>query len=365
MASTSVNLKRIKRNKGYVYQIDYRVNGKRVREVVGNDKRTAELKRASVQQELLLGKLRLPAITHRSVSIQALLDEYLKSKSGRIRGASLKRYSSFSSHLRAFFEHNFPVQAADIRLIELKHLNEFMDDIQKGEKGWARKTVNGAIQFCRSAFRFAVDSNYLEETPMLRMKEFRIPSAGAPNIFTEEQLNKIYAVVDPYWRPCLEFIANTGLRKGEMINLTWDAVTLDTNQTSSIVVESTDEWETKTGKTRTIPLNPRAFEIISSMKGQHPDYVFVSKSKKKIHPDKPYHALKSALKKLDLEGDVHKLRHTMASKLAMENVSPFVIKELLGHSDLKTTEIYTHAPAEYLRSAVNKLEATRETEEEL
>jgi hypothetical protein len=47
MASTSVNLTKIKRGKGTVYQIDYRINRKRIREVVGPDRRTAELKRAT------------------------------------------------------------------------------------------------------------------------------------------------------------------------------------------------------------------------------------------------------------------------------------------------------------------------------
>ena len=76
MPSTSVNLKRLKRGKGYVYQIDYRVNGKRIREVVGTDKRTAELKRATIQQDLNPGETEpsrscpqdsIPQITHRII----------------------------------------------------------------------------------------------------------------------------------------------------------------------------------------------------------------------------------------------------------------------------------------------------------
>ena len=59
MASTSVNLTKIKRDKGTVYQIDYRINRKRIREVVGPDRRTAELKRATTAQALIEGKLGL------------------------------------------------------------------------------------------------------------------------------------------------------------------------------------------------------------------------------------------------------------------------------------------------------------------
>ena len=74
--------------------------------------------------------------------------------------------------------------------------------------------------------------------------------------------------MDPYWRTALEFMYHTGLRKGEMINLTWDNVKLDP-ENPSISVVALDDWETKTGDNRTIPLDECALEILKSIKNKH------------------------------------------------------------------------------------------------
>ena len=76
----------------------------------------------------------------------------------------------------------------------------------------------------------------------------------------------------------------------------------------------------------------------------------------KAHPDTICLVLKEVLAKLDLRGDVYKLRHTYASRLAMNGVDLLSIKTLLGHTDLKTTQIYAHVSSDHLRDEVRTLE---------
>ena len=359
MPSTKVNLKRIKRGKGYVYQIDYRLNGNRIREIVGSDKNTALLKQATVQQDLPLGKLNLPNPNRKRISLEALADEFLSTKKGEVRASSLKRYTDYLSPLVAFFKEFFPVQAADVSLIEHKHMREYLDSMQATEGGWSKKTLNGAIKLYRPFFTYALETKYCDQNPMTKVKEAKLPGPGKRDFFSDNELEKIWQTVIPHWRHCLEFMVHTGLRKGEMINLTWDNVSVDPKD-PKVTMASSEDWSTKSGKSRVIPLNARAVDILKSQKGQHKTYVFTSRTGKKIHPDEPYNALKKALQKLDLKGDVHKLRHTFGSKLAMLNVDVVAIKELLGHSDLQTTMLYTHSSGEHLRNAVDKLSSQPE-----
>jgi len=88
----------------------------------------------------------------------------------------------------------------------------------------------------------------------------------------------------------------TGLRKDEMINLKWENVDLNISN-PRINIVSSEEWKTKTGNFRSIPLNDPALEIVNRWKGRHEKFVFVSQTNQQINPNKPYAHLKNALKK--------------------------------------------------------------------
>jgi len=80
----------------------------------------------------------------------------------------------------------------------------------------------------------------------------REKSRGKADYFSEAELAKIWQKVDPHWIDPLKFISETGLRKGELISLRWEAVNLTQGQ-GQITVESVDDFETKTGNSRSIP----------------------------------------------------------------------------------------------------------------
>jgi site-specific recombinase XerD len=61
-------------------------------------------------------------------------------------------------------------------------------------------------------------------------------------------------------------------------------------------------------------------------------------------------------KKLGIKGTLHDLRHTFANHLAMNGVSIPIIKELLGHSDISTTMIYSHLSPDIHIAAIQKLQ---------
>jgi integrase len=358
MAAPKVSLRKIKRKNGIVYALDFRVKGKRIREMVGSNKSDAELVRSTRQSELLLGNYNIANAKNSSVGLTALVEEYLKDKKNHIRPSSLKRYKNYLERFVWYFKSFFPGPAADISLIEPKYIKEFIDHAieNKDENGkqWTKATTNDAIQGVKAAFDYAVKNKYLSSNPFDDIKKFKETNSRKLDIFTKDELERIWQIVDPHWIGALKFIANTGLRKGELINLKWTSVDLTPGK-EQITIESNDEWETKSGKFRTVPLNEEAARIIKEQRGRNAEIVFTSKEGKQIHPDKIYHAFKNALEKLGLEGDVHKLRHQFGSDLVNAGVPLMDVKELLGHSELKTTLIYTHVAPKNLRDAVAKL----------
>ncbi len=140
---------------------------------------------------------------------------------------------------------------------------------------------------------------------------------------------------------------NTGMRKGELLSLRWEHVSLP-NRYLTILSENA-----KSKKTRTIPLNDTVLKLFERWRAQNPDadYVFISNNQPVEFFQYPWQSL---LKEAAIENfRFHDLRHHFASKLVMAGVDLNIVRELLGHADLKMTLRYAHLAPEHKAAAVN------------
>jgi integrase len=142
-------------------------------------------------------------------------------------------------------------------------------------------------------------------------------------------------------RAAVVLAINTGLRRSELLGLTWDRIDLSRGV---IRLELT-----KSGKRREVPLNAESYAVLVSLGPKDTGRVFRKQSLRKAYEN----AVSNA--KLD-DVNFHTLRHTFASWAVMRGVSLKELQELLGHSSLAMTMRYAHLAPERLRSAVARLE---------
>jgi integrase len=150
--------------------------------------------------------------------------------------------------------------------------------------------------------------------------------------------------------PMVLIALNTGLRRGELLGLTWEAVNLGSKLLT--VAAGT----AKSRKARHIPLNAEAVDVLTrwKMQGSGAGLVFPApKGGRMTHINTSWDGLVSDAKLVDFR--FHDCRHDFASKLVMAGVDLNTVRELLGHADIKMTLRYAHLAPDRLAAAVAKL----------
>lgn len=149
-----------------------------------------------------------------------------------------------------------------------------------------------------------------------------------------------------FFTPLITLAMHTGMRKGEMLTLRWESVSFE-NRYLTILSENA-----KSKKKRTIPMNDTVLNMLSQWRAQNlnEEYVFVHEGKRVSFFQYPWQNL---LKTAGIENfRFHDLRHHFASKLVMAGVDLNVVRELLGHADLKMTLRYAHLAPAHTAAAV-------------
>jgi len=152
----------------------------------------------------------------------------------------------------------------------------------------------------------------------------------------------------------LVLFLNCGLRLSELCGL----------NLVDIARDDTMRIRGKGSKERTVYLNDACLAALrrylptrpqDGLRHEDRDAVFISRNKRRLNPRSVEMMLEKYLKRCGLEGrgySVHKLRHTAATLMYQNDVDVLQLKEILGHENLSTTQIYTHVLDKQLREAV-------------
>jgi len=153
--------------------------------------------------------------------------------------------------------------------------------------------------------------------------------------------------------PMVVLTLNTGVRPTELFLLRWSVI--DWHARTMTV----EWWTSKGRKTRRLALNANALRALKSWRAQSPkthdgDLIFPARR------DQPYTEAPTSWDTIVEDAKLERfrwydLRHTFASKLVQRGISLYVVKDLMGHASIKTTERYAHLAPSQGRAAVNVL----------
>jgi integrase len=213
-------------------------------------------------------------------------------------------------------------------------------------EGLSRTTVNHYLKILKRLFNIAIEWGYAKENTVKQVKFYSEKDTQKERILTEEEEIRLSEAASQHLRPILITALNTGMRRGEILNLTWNRIDLEQRLIQVV--------NTKSGRNRVIPINDALFEVLKGLERKG-DYVFTNPE-----TGEPYktvrRSFKNACRKADINGfRMHDCRHSFASRLVEKNVDIVRVKELLGHSSVKVTERYTHSNQEERKRAVELL----------
>ena len=246
----------------------------------------------------------------------------------------------------------------DMEKIKTRDLRSYLIYL-KNEKEFKNETIRRKVNALRSFFYFLSEQEYIDKNPSLSIhapkREERLPiymSEFELNLFlkTIEQTGKKNALHDY----CMfKTIAYTGIRRQECINLNWNDINFG-NNTISIILG-------KGKKSRIVPmpesLSTKLWEYLETRLPLSSQAVFLSEAGNRIAPSIVETRFRKYLRRSGLTDKgftLHKLRHTYASHLIQSGVDLLSVQQLLGHSDLNSTKIYTHVDTAHLKTQIEK-----------
>lgn len=195
---------------------------------------------------------------------------------------------------------------------------------------------------------------WLKINPMQHIKRLKEPR-GRTRFLSKEELKRLLEAClsskSEVIYPIVVLAVSTGMRKGEILGLTWGAVDFDHSQ---ILLR-----DTKNGDQRTVPLAGDAMTLLKELHDSKPkkkpdDLVFCGQN-----PQKPMNietAVKGVREAAGLEDfRFHDLRHTAASYLAMSGASLTETAEILGHKSIAVTKRYSHLTKKHTSKVVERM----------
>lgn len=250
----------------------------------------------------------------------------------------------------------------DLQDITPAKIEDFKRDVKR-DTGNKNATINRYLQALSKMLNIAVANDLIAKNPMWSVKKLKENNYKTRVLSLEEEKrlfeelergyevvgrNRIKKTIYPYihLKPLIVCALQTGMRRGEILNLKWSNIDFEYNFIELL--------ETKSGKSRKIPISSKLMKVLNDVKN-NTEYVFINS-----YTGMPYNDIKRSFASLLNKAKIkdfrfHDFRHTAATRMLEKGADIRTVQEILGHSSVSVTERYTHTNAKNKKSAIELL----------
>ncbi len=270
----------------------------------------------------------------------------------RYSANTVRAYAVDLRQFETYAQNHFGTIDLNWKIIDKRFIRFYL--IHLHEQQLSKRTIARKLTTLKSFFRYLVRQEVIEKNPTATIKMPRFEKK-LPEYLTLEELEHLLSLPDFKTfegirdLAILELFYGTGLRLSELIDLKTTQIDMKENLIRIIG---------KGSKERIVPFGGAARKILEQYLAIRPQYadksvdnIFVLKSGKKMYPMAVQRIVKKYLSQVSQirKKSPHVLRHTYATHLLNAGADIRVVKDLLGHENLSTTQVYTHLSIEHLK----------------
>jgi len=278
-----------------------------------------------------------------------------------MRGYSQNTIDSYKRDIQRLFDFLEVRGVDDLNDVNKTILSSFFSTLDT--LGLSTKSIARNYSSIKSFFRYLSINEFIQNNPALKFKGPKI-SVHPPEVLSFSEINKILdqpntkTLLGIRDKAMLEFAYATGVRVSELLNL---------KKSDLFLKDEVVRIFGKGSKERLVPIGSHAIywmeqyltkvrPVLAKKKFESKDYVFLNYRGKKLSRMGFFKILRGYVVQAGIDKNVHPhtIRHSFATHLLERGADIRVVQELLGHSKISTTQIYTHIDRTMLRETLIK-----------
>ncbi|MEI0531341.1 site-specific tyrosine recombinase XerD [Brachyspira pilosicoli] len=293
----------------------------------------------------------------KQISDQEILSMYLNYESME-KGLSLNTLESYRRDIVIYLDFLSRNKKTILKATR-KDIEKFLSE--RKDKGSKSRTVARNKVSIVNLYKFLVMENYISKNPTDNLEVIRLKRV-LPESLTTEEVDDLLSVHNEKTdkglrdKAIFELMYSSGLRVSEICSLKIEDIFFD---------EKYLKICGKGKRERIVPINDKALDILKRyiqtsrvvmVKGKKTGELFLNFRGDKISRVGIWKIVKEAMKKSGIEKNIypHTLRHSFATHLIQHGADLRSVQRMLGHSDITTTEIYTHVDSTHLKKQITK-----------